>query len=120
MRERLGRYSWTGGDTANALAAYEEAVRIDPRRASVRRARQSRRRAGHAQFVSCRYRIARERCAEGLEIARAVGARVEEGRALAILGAATAAWETPSEGCACSARVAHGSSGRMRRPTSSS
>jgi DNA-binding CsgD family transcriptional regulator/tetratricopeptide (TPR) repeat protein len=90
MHERLGRYSWTGGDTANALAAYEAAVRIIPAApASAERARAVAA-AGHAQFVWCRYRAARALCTEGLEIARAVGAPVEEGRALAILGAATA------------------------------
>jgi DNA-binding CsgD family transcriptional regulator/tetratricopeptide (TPR) repeat protein len=98
MRERLGRYSWTGGDTANALAAYGEAVRIIPAAPpSAERARAVAA-AGHAQFVSCRYRIARALCTEGLEIARAVGAPVEEGRALAILGASTASLGDPRAG----------------------
>jgi DNA-binding NarL/FixJ family response regulator/tetratricopeptide (TPR) repeat protein len=98
MRERLGRYAWIGGDTAHALAAYEEAVRIIPDTpASTERARAIAA-LGHAQFISNRYRVAGALCAEGLEIARAVGAPVEEGRALATLGAAVASVGDRREG----------------------
>ena len=90
MRERLGRYSWIGGDAAGALKAYEDAVRVIPDAPpSAERARAITA-LGHAQFVSCRYRAAEALCAEALGIARAVGARAEEGRALTTLGAATA------------------------------
>jgi DNA-binding CsgD family transcriptional regulator/tetratricopeptide (TPR) repeat protein len=90
MRERLGRYSWIGGDAAGALEAYEDAVRVIPDAPpSAERARAITA-LGHAQFVSCRYRAAEALCAEALGIARALGARAEEGRALTTLGAATA------------------------------
>jgi DNA-binding CsgD family transcriptional regulator len=90
MCERLGRYSWIGGDAAKALAAYEDAVRVIPDTPpSAERARATTA-LGHAQFVSCRYRAAEALCAEALGIARAVGACTEAGRALTTLGAATA------------------------------
>jgi DNA-binding NarL/FixJ family response regulator len=90
LHERLGRYAWIGGDTANALAAYEEAVRITPAAPPSRERARVIAALGHAQLVANRYRRARELCEEGLKIARAVAAVVEEGRALATLGAATA------------------------------
>jgi DNA-binding CsgD family transcriptional regulator len=91
LRERLGRYSWIGGDTAYALAAYEEAVRVIPSAPpSAERARALAALA-HAQFIANRYRLARALSEEGLDVARAVGAQTEEGRALATLGAAVAA-----------------------------
>jgi DNA-binding CsgD family transcriptional regulator/tetratricopeptide (TPR) repeat protein len=97
LLERIGRYSWIAGDTVHAVSAYEAAVRTMPAGASAERARVLAA-LGHAQMVSDRYRVARGLCAEGLEIARLVGARVEEGRALATLGAATAALGQPAEG----------------------
>jgi DNA-binding CsgD family transcriptional regulator/tetratricopeptide (TPR) repeat protein len=89
LLERIGRYSWIAGDTAYAVVAYEEAVRTMPLGETAESARVLAA-LGHAQQVSDRYRVARRLCAGSLEIARAVGARVEEGRALATLGAATA------------------------------
>jgi DNA-binding CsgD family transcriptional regulator/tetratricopeptide (TPR) repeat protein len=89
LLERIGRYSWIAGDTAHAVSAYEDAVRTMPAELSAERARVLAA-LGHVQLVSDRYRSARDRSAEGLAIARAKGARVEEGRALATLGAATA------------------------------
>ena len=90
LYERLGRYSWIGGDTSGAITAYEDAVRIIPRTgAPVERAR-ALAALGHVQMVADRYRIARDLGADGLEIARAAGAAIEEGRALATLGAARA------------------------------
>jgi DNA-binding CsgD family transcriptional regulator/tetratricopeptide (TPR) repeat protein len=91
LRERLGRYSWIGGDTAYALAAYGEAVRVIPSaRPSAERARALAALA-HAEFIANRYRVAQALGLEGLEVARAVGAHTEEARALATLGAAVAA-----------------------------
>ena len=100
LRERLGRYSWIGGDTAYALAAYEEAVRVIPSvPASAERAR-ALAALGHAQFLANRHQVARELCAEALKLARSVGAPTEEGRALATLGAAVAALGDPADGLA--------------------
>jgi DNA-binding CsgD family transcriptional regulator/tetratricopeptide (TPR) repeat protein len=91
LHERLGRYSWIGGDTAYALRAYEDAVRVIPNTpASPERARALAALA-HAQFIANRYRAAQALSEEGLEVARAVHAPTEEGRALATLGATVAA-----------------------------
>jgi DNA-binding NarL/FixJ family response regulator len=90
LHERLGRYSWLGGDTAQALAAYENAVRIIPGSPPSRERARAVAALGHAQYIANRYRIARELGAGGLEIARAAKAPVEEACALATLGAATA------------------------------
>ena len=91
LHERLGRYSWIGGDTAHALAAYEQAVRMIPSTPpSAERARALAALA-HAQFVANRSGVAHALATEGLDVARAVGAEIEEGRALATLGAAVAA-----------------------------
>ena len=98
LRERLGRYSWIGGDTGYALTAYEEAVRVIPTvPPSAERARALAALA-HAQFIANRYRLARALSEEGLDVARAVGAQVEEARALATLGAAVGALGDRSAG----------------------
>jgi DNA-binding NarL/FixJ family response regulator len=91
LRERLGRYSWIGGDTAYALAAYEEAVDVIPGApASAERARTLAALA-HAQFIANRYHVAQQLSDEALDVARTARAQTEEGRALATLGAAVAA-----------------------------
>ena len=90
LTERLGRYRWIGGETADALAAFEQAVRIVPASPpSVERARVLAALA-HAQLISSQTDAARARASEALEMARAAVAPVEEGRALATLGAANA------------------------------
>jgi DNA-binding CsgD family transcriptional regulator len=89
LLERLGRYLWLALDGA-ALAAYEEAVGLVPAEPpSVERARVL---AGYAQILGLLGRDAESRRAaeEALAAARQVGARREEGRALAVLGAALA------------------------------
>ena len=89
LLERIGRYSWIAGDTDYAVSAYDEAVRTIPADPSAERARVLAA-LGHAQLISDRFRAARQLSGEGLEIARTAGALVEEGRALATLGAADA------------------------------
>jgi DNA-binding CsgD family transcriptional regulator/tetratricopeptide (TPR) repeat protein len=91
LRERLGRYLWIGGDTAHALTAYEEAVRVIPSAPPSPERARALAALAHAQFIANRYRLAQALSEEGLEVARAVGAHTEEGRALATLGAAAAA-----------------------------
>ena len=90
LTERLGRYRWIGGETADALAAFEQAVRIVPASPpSVERARVLAALA-HAQLISSRTGAARASASEALHVARAAVAPVEEGRALSTLGAANA------------------------------
>ena len=91
LRERLGRYSWIGGDTAYALTAYEEALHVIPSSPPSPERARALAALAHAQFIANRYRLAHELSEEGLDVARAVGAQTEEGRALATLGAAAAA-----------------------------
>ncbi len=89
LLERLGRYLWLALDEA-ALAAYQEAVSlVPPEPPSVERARVL---AGYAQILGLLGRDSESRQAaeEALVAARQVGARREEGRALAVLGAALA------------------------------
>jgi DNA-binding SARP family transcriptional activator len=100
LRERVGRYRWIGGDIERALTAYEEAVATVPASPpSLERARVLAALA-HALIVSNRSEPARARSAEALMIARAVQAQIEEGRALATLGAATARIADPDDGLA--------------------
>ena len=84
--ERLGRFLWAAGDSATALEAYEEAVRLVPaappwaERARVLAAR------GQGLMLLSRHRESQACCEEAIAIARAVGARAEEGHALNTLG----------------------------------
>ena len=84
--ERLGRFLWAAGDSATALEAYEEAVRLVPvappwaERARVLAAR------GQGLMLLSRHRESQACCEEAITIARAVGARAEEGHALNTLG----------------------------------
>jgi DNA-binding CsgD family transcriptional regulator/tetratricopeptide (TPR) repeat protein len=87
LLERLGRYLWLALDGAT-LATYEEAVGLVPAQPpSVERARVL---AGYAQVLGLLGRDSESRRAaeEALAAARRVGARREEGRALAVLGVA--------------------------------
>jgi DNA-binding CsgD family transcriptional regulator len=85
---RLGGERWAAGDEPAGLAAFQEAVRILPPESSPERARVL---AYHAQYVMLagRSRDAARRAEEALAVARTVGARVEEGHALGILGICT-------------------------------
>ena len=100
LRERLGRYAWIGGDAAYALAAYEEAVRVIPSVPASAERERALAACAHAQFITNRDRTARKLAADGLAVARAVGAQTEEGRALATLGATVAALEDRRAGLA--------------------
>jgi DNA-binding CsgD family transcriptional regulator len=86
VRERLGRYLWASGDSEAALEAYEEAVRIvPPEPPSAARARVLAAR-GQGLMLLARHAESRACCEEAIAIARAVGARAEEGHALNTLG----------------------------------
>jgi class 3 adenylate cyclase/DNA-binding CsgD family transcriptional regulator/tetratricopeptide (TPR) repeat protein len=86
---RLGGARWDVGDEPGCLAALDQAVRILPAEPSVERARIL---AYHAQWLMLtgRYRDAVGHSEQALAVARTVGARAEEGHALAILGRCTA------------------------------
>jgi tetratricopeptide (TPR) repeat protein len=86
---RLGGARWDVGDEPGCLAALDQAIRILPSEPSVERARIL---AFHAQWLmwTGRYRDAVGRSEQALAVARTVGARAEEGHALAILGRCTA------------------------------
>jgi DNA-binding NarL/FixJ family response regulator len=86
LHMRLGGQRWGAGDESACLAALEESVRILPAAPSPERAL-----AYHAQYLMLadRWREAARRAEEALAVARAVGARAEEGHALDILGVCT-------------------------------
>jgi DNA-binding CsgD family transcriptional regulator/tetratricopeptide (TPR) repeat protein len=88
LHMRLGGERWAIGDEPACLAAFEEAVRILPAEPSAERARVL---AEYAQslMLAGPLRDAVGRAEEALVVARAVGARAEEGHALDILGSCT-------------------------------
>jgi class 3 adenylate cyclase/tetratricopeptide (TPR) repeat protein len=86
LHERLGRYHLVGGSRDAGLAAFERAVDLvpahplSPERAQVLAA------LGHALMLLWRHHESRRICEEALELARVVGARRAEFRALGALG----------------------------------
>jgi DNA-binding CsgD family transcriptional regulator/tetratricopeptide (TPR) repeat protein len=86
LNERLGRFLWASGDSGAALTAYDAAlglVPVEPPSAARARALGAR---GQALMLLARYEESRSSCEEAIAIARAVGARAEEGHALNTLG----------------------------------
>jgi predicted ATPase/DNA-binding CsgD family transcriptional regulator len=86
MHERLGRYLWAAGDSEAATGHYEEAVRLVPPQPPSRARARVLGAWGQALMLLCRYGESRACCEEAIAIARAVGARREEGHALNTLG----------------------------------
>jgi ATP/maltotriose-dependent transcriptional regulator MalT len=86
LHERLGRYLWAAGDSEEATAAYEEAVRLVPPQPPSRARARVLGAWGQALMLLSRYGESRDRCEEAIAIARSVGARREEGHALNTLG----------------------------------
>ena len=96
MWERLGRYLWAAGDCENAMEAYGEALRrvpADPPSAARARVLAAR---GQSLMLLARFEEARACCERAITIARAVGARAEEGHALNTLGCSLAYLGEPS------------------------
>ncbi len=85
-QRRLGRYLWAAGDSRDALRAYQEAVRCLPAgEASVERARVAGSFA-RALMLSGRYQMSCQQAEAALQVARGVGARLEEMQILTTLG----------------------------------
>ncbi len=82
LRERLGHGLWTHGDSAAALAAYEDAMAMMPEEPPT--AERARVLAGYGQILMLldRWRESRAVCEQAIEIARRVGNREAEGHAL--------------------------------------
>ena len=97
LYERLGRYLWQLGDD-DALAAYEQAVRLIP--ADPPSPELARVLAGLArmQLLRPRFAEARATAERAITIGRQVGARGEEGHARNTLGSALAFLGQPDEG----------------------
>ena len=95
---RLGEQRWHDDDEKGCLAALEEAVRLLPAEPSADRARVLTYQAQWLMMAG-RCQEAEGRAAEGLAIARAVGALAEEGHALDILG--SCAFDTGQLEAAC-------------------
>ncbi len=83
---RLARVLWTNGDGEASLVAHHAAVALMPAEPSAERALILAG-EGHVLMLSARYQESRARCEEAIEVARAAGARREEGYALNTLGA---------------------------------
>jgi DNA-binding CsgD family transcriptional regulator/tetratricopeptide (TPR) repeat protein len=86
LRERLGAYLWSAGDSQAALAAYDEAARLVP--ADARTAERARVVGAQAQalMLAGHYRESQARAQEALAVAREAGARALEGSILGTLG----------------------------------
>ena len=86
IEERLGRYLWVRGHAAEALEAYRSAVqRLPEEPPSAERALVLGAEA-HVLLLLNRMTEARPRAEQALRVARAVGAREQEGQILATLG----------------------------------
>ncbi len=86
MHEQLGRALWAHGESADALAENEHAVRIMPvEPPSAERARVLSG-YGQVQMLLDRWQASSDLCEEAIAIARQVGAREAEGHAMNTLG----------------------------------
>jgi len=98
--ERLARYlRWTG-ETMAALDAAHEAVRLVPAEPPSEERANALAAEAHLMGILGWYGESRARCLEAIEVARIVGARAVEGRALNTLGDGLAHLGDPAEGAA--------------------
>jgi len=86
VRERLGEFLWLAGDSEEAIEILREAVDLLPAKPPT--AERARVLAAEARILMLHGRAgeSRARCEEAISIARATGARAEEGHALNTLG----------------------------------
>ena len=96
LLEELGRALYVFGDSSASLQAYRDAVAMIP--AEPPSAERARAVSGLGQIMMllARYDESRILCEEAVQIARAVGARAQEGHALSTLGIDLAALGDPS------------------------
>ncbi|MGI5243746.1 helix-turn-helix transcriptional regulator [Dactylosporangium sp. CA-139066] len=100
LQERMGNYLWEAGQRADSPKAYDEAARLlRGRPPSAVKARVLSARALH-DLRRGRIADGQVKAEQALEMARAVGARAEEGRALNVSGAALGLRDDPGTGVA--------------------
>ncbi|WP_205697897.1 helix-turn-helix transcriptional regulator [Conexibacter sp. SYSU D00693] len=98
LHERLGRYLWAAGDSEAARSAYDRALELvpadppSPARARVLAAH------GQSLMLLARFEDAVACCQDAIRVARAVGARAEEGHALNSMGCAQGFLGDPAAG----------------------
>lgn len=86
LHEQLGRAFWNSGDSGEAIAAYEEAVRLIPERPPTPERAVVLAGLGQMLMLLDRWEESRVLCDEAIRVARQVGARAAEGHALNTLG----------------------------------
>lgn len=86
LHERLGRYLWESGDTRAAAAAYDDAAGLLASQPPSRLTARVLAAQASALALAGRYQASRIRCEEAITVARAAGARAEEGWAQGTLG----------------------------------
>jgi DNA-binding NarL/FixJ family response regulator len=86
LYERLGNYLFAAGSRDAGLAARERAVELVPAQPPSAARAQVLAALGHALMLAWRHEESRPICEEALALARAVGARSAELRAVAVLG----------------------------------
>ena len=95
---RLGRNAWAVNDSTAAFSAYRQAAALLPsEQPSVELARVLAEH-GRGLMLTSRFRDAEQRCRDAIAMARAVGARAEEGHATNTLGVCAAEMGRPDEG----------------------
>lgn len=95
---RLGRNAWAVNDSTAAFSAYRQAAALLPAdQPSVELARVLAEH-GRGLMLTSRFRDAEQRCRDAIAMARAVGARSEEGHATNTLGVCVAEMGRPDEG----------------------
>ncbi len=86
LHEQLGRAFWNSGDSGEAIAAYEEAVRLIPEQPPTPERAVVLAGLGQMLMLLDRWDESRVLCEEAIQVAREVGARAAEGHALNTLG----------------------------------
>lgn len=90
VRERLGRYLWTTGAAEEAERSYRAAVKALPRTPPTAELAQALASLGQIMMLRGHLQEARGYCEQAIEVARAAGARAEEGHATNTLGSCVA------------------------------